>query len=148
MCTASLLTAHLPRLEGRDALSSGLATHYFSSKEGWDGLDRLEGELTKVVAMDTFTNSEVRGVLDKLFEHKRSRLSFNAMLEMINQVFGLGSLADIMEGLEALGWSAGEETDLLRCGETTLYILPFPSAFQYLGFLFTFLVHITKKFHS
>jgi len=108
------------RLEGRDALSSGLATHYFSSKEGWDGLDRLEGELTKVVAMDTFTNSEVRGVLDKLFEHKRSRLSFNAMLEMINQVFGLGSLADIMEGLEALGWSAGEETDLLRFARNSL----------------------------
>ena len=131
MCSASPLTT-LPRLEGRDALSSGLATHYFSSKEGWDGLDRLEGELTKVVATETFSNSDVRGVLDKLFEHKRSRLSFNAMLEMINQVFGLGTLADIMEGLEALGWSAGEETDILRCSETTFHILHFNRVYIFL----------------
>jgi len=103
------------RLEGRDVLSCGLATHYFSSKAGWDGLEKLEEELGKVASNpEGCSTSEIRSVLDRLFETKKSRLSFNSNIEMINQIFGLSKLGDIMESLEAMGYQAGEETQVLR----------------------------------
>jgi len=103
------------RLEGRDVLSCGLATHYFSSKAGWDGLEKLEEELGKVASNpEGCSTSEIRSVLDRLFETKKSRLSFNSNIDMINQIFGLSKLGDIMESLEAMGYQAGEETQVLR----------------------------------
>ena len=37
------------------------------------------------------STSEIRAVLDRLFETKKSRLSFSSNVEMINQIFGWGS---------------------------------------------------------
>jgi len=109
------------RLEGRDVLSCGLATHYFSSKAGWDGLEKLEDELGKVASNpEGCSTSEIRSVLDRLFETKKSRLSFNSNIEMINQIFGLSKLGDIMESLEAMGYQAGEETQVLRFARDSL----------------------------
>merc|ERR1719427_631597 len=103
------------RLEGRDCMGVGLATHYFSSKEGWDKLDKLEEELEKIPDVDVDT------LLNHLFDTKKSRLSLDPQLDMIDKVFSLPLLEDVMEGLEALGWQAGEEGKVPRFARDTLH---------------------------
>jgi len=66
------------------------------------------------------STSEIRAVLDRLFETKKSRLSFSSNVEMINQIFGFGNLGDILESLEAMGYQAGEETQVLRFARDSL----------------------------
>ena len=110
----SVLVCHnlLSRLEGRDCLSTGLATHYFSSKEGWDRLDKLEDRLGE--ELEKGEACDIKKVLDSIFETKKSRLSISSQLEMIDKVFSLPTLGDVMEGLEALGWQAGDEGQVPR----------------------------------
>lgn len=102
------------RLEGRDCLSVGLCTHYFSSKEGWDKLDRLESELEKIGDVD------VDSLLNCLFETKKSRLSISQQSDMIDAVFSLPTLEELVEGLEALGFQAGEEGQVPRFARDSL----------------------------
>ena len=42
------------------------------------------------------STSEIRAVLDRLFETKKSRLSFSSNVEMINQIFGWASIFQII----------------------------------------------------
>jgi hypothetical protein len=55
-------------------------------------------------------------VLDKMFETKKGRLSIHKQREVIDKVFGVRRLEDVLHGLdmEALAWSAGEENQILR----------------------------------
>lgn len=104
------------RLEGRDCLSVGLCTHYFSSKDGWDKLDKFDTELEKVGAGDV----DVDSLLNCLFETKKSRLSFSQQSDMIDNVFNLPTLDELVEGLEALGFQAGEEGHVPRFARDSL----------------------------